>query len=782
MTATAGGLPKTLPTSQLEQLQLLETLGYEVPPHMPIVTSQLTPKFLQQTLETWKSQVDYAMDGLVICPIDYQLEMVDTPEFKVAFKGINIGQWTTVTSIVPRATRTGLVIPQVYVAPVIVDGATITTVAGANYNMLLDKGITVGIEAYVVKANTVIPFIEAVRTPTGAKLRPLKIPAVCPSCGSELSSRKRILRCDNQLCPEKLSGSIEYFLKHLSVTGFGKTMVDRLSVISPTIEDLYHLTVKEMTKIEGFGTIKAQSLYQQLRDKIHPITQADLLTAIGPPSIGHVTAKLVVEKIPIEELFGDKPVTLSQLTTIRGLGQSKASVLYNYQDKGRTLLHFLKQQGLVFTRSRSSEQKTEVICLTGKGSKTRAQYENLISQRGWDMAHTVTSRVTILVSSGIESAKTTKARAMGIKVITYQQLETLLSKDTQSSSQEEDTQSSSQEEEGNQKIIKILTQLIIHTQKKWSTAKGDEKKKHFFRLTQFKKALQSIKTYPHQIKSGQQALKLKLDGVGEGIARRIDEILQQGTLQQLEETIAVDPETQIMTDLETVSGIGETLAKKLIEQGVTSVKDLRRKEKAGAIELTHQAHIGLKYHEDFQEKIPYQQVSELGSMIKHSVHELYPTMMIEICGSHRRQAAFSGDIDVLMTDPTEDLDPTDEPLLHNIVQALKDDGIIVDDITTQGQTKYMGVCVHPDDPIKRRIDIRFVSYDSFYPALVYFTGSMQFNKLMRTEALKHHYTLNEYGLYHYEGHTKGAKVVVHSEKELFDLLEMTYLEPSKRNL
>jgi DNA polymerase/3'-5' exonuclease PolX len=90
----------------------------------------------------------------------------------------------------------------------------------------------------------------------------------------------------------------------------------------------------------------------------------------------------------------------------------------------------------------------------------------------------------------------------------------------------------------------------------------------------------------------------------------------------------------------------------------------------------------------------------------------------------------------------------------------------------------MGVCEHPDVKIARRIDIRFVSYPSFYAALLYFTGSCDFNKHMRTVALKKRYTLNEYGLYKFSGEI----ISTNSEEEIFDILEMKYLSPKDREI
>lgn len=244
----------------------------------------------------------------------------------------------------------------------------------------------------------------------------------------------------------------------------------------------------------------------------------------------------------------------------------------------------------------------------------------------------------------------------------------------------------------------------------------------------------------------------------------------------------IDEKTRIINELTSVTGIGEANAVKFIELGVTGVDDLRSKVFAGQIRLTHHMQIGLKYYNDFQQKIPHAEIGELDIILKSCVHQLYPDVLVEICGSYRRQKEFSGDIDVLLTKPSietdDDLIRSPIRYLKEIVGALKGIGFIVDDLTSQGDTKYMGVCINSKNHVGRRIDIRFVTYESFYPALVYFTGSMMLNKLMRTIALQKNLTLNEFGLYL----SKNEKVVIHSEMELFDVLGIIYLEPKDREI
>ena len=88
----------------------------------------------------------------------------------------------------------------------------------------------------------------------------------------------------------------------------------------------------------------------------------------------------------------------------------------------------------------------------------------------------------------------------------------------------------------------------------------------------------------------------------------------------------------------------------------------------------------------------------------------------------------------------------------------------------------MGICKLKNG-LLRRIDIRYMPYDCYYSAILYFTGSKDFNKKMRQIALTMGYTLNEYGLYN----QNGKPFTINSEKDIFDILNMEYLIPSKRN-
>ena len=108
----------------------------------------------------------------------------------------------------------------------------------------------------------------------------------------------------------------------------------------------------------------------------------------------------------------------------------------------------------------------------------------------------------------------------------------------------------------------------------------------------------------------------------------------------------------------------------------------------------------------------------------------------------------------------------------------------MDNLTEEGNTKYMGLCKLSPSKKSRRIDIRFIPYQSKGAAILYFTGSGRFNTEMRNDALKKGYTINEYGIYHVkkEGKKtiKGKLIPTNSEEEIFDIINKKFVLPPDR--
>ncbi|KAG5840271.1 DNA polymerase beta [Anguilla anguilla] len=297
----------------------------------------------------------------------------------------------------------------------------------------------------------------------------------------------------------------------------------------------------------------------------------------------------------------------------------------------------------------------------------------------------------------------------------------------------------------------------------------------------YRKAASVIAKYPEKIKSGTEAKKL--DGVGAKIAEKIDEFLSTGKLRKLEK-IRNDDTSSSINFLTRVTGIGPAAARKFVEDGVKTLEDLQKIEH----KLNHHQQIGLKYFEDFEKRIPRAEMEKMEALIQAELERLDPEYIGTICGSYRRGAESSGDIDILLTHPTFTAQSEKQPkLLHAVVEHLESVGFITDTLS-KGDTKYMGVCQLPQDEEEeeehshRRIDIRLIPKDQYYCGVLYFTGSDIFNKNMRTHALEKGFTLNEYTIRPL-GVTgmAGEPLPVDSEKDIFDYIQWKYREPKDRS-
>ncbi|XP_068461466.1 DNA polymerase beta [Clinocottus analis] len=297
----------------------------------------------------------------------------------------------------------------------------------------------------------------------------------------------------------------------------------------------------------------------------------------------------------------------------------------------------------------------------------------------------------------------------------------------------------------------------------------------------YRKAASSISKYPNKLKNGDEAKKL--DGVGLQIAKKIDEFLQTGTLQKLEK-IRKDDTSSSINFLTRVTGIGPAAARKFFEEGVKTLEDLKKIES----KLNHHQQLGLKYFEDFEKRIPRAEMEQMETLIVRELKEVGTEYIGTICGSYRRGAASSGDIDILLTHPDFTSESQKQPkLLHAVVDHFESIGFVTDTMS-KGDTKFMGVCQlqqsgeDEEEYLHRRIDIRLIPKDQYYCGVLYFTGSDIFNKTMRTHALEKGFTLNEYTI-RPVGVTgvAGEPLLVDSERDIFEYIHYKYREPKDRS-
>jgi len=304
-----------------------------------------------------------------------------------------------------------------------------------------------------------------------------------------------------------------------------------------------------------------------------------------------------------------------------------------------------------------------------------------------------------------------------------------------------------------------------------------EKKDKKWNLKALEIAIDKIDKYEGIIISGNQ-LKDEIKGIGEKISKRIDEILETNTLKELKNDLnLVTNKINNINDILLITGVGMVRAKKWNELGIYNIDDVKKALTNKLIKSTHHIDIGIKYYEDLQQKIPRDEIDKAKNIIHNALKKLDHKLIFEICGSYRRGNIESGDIDILISHPNFYDDILKEKFLEKIIKELTSINFIIDNLTSKGDTKFMGVC--RINKLARRIDIRLVDYKFYHTSLLYFTGSKNFNLYIRNKALENNYSLNEYAI---TDLNDNSLKYLNSEEELFEILKIPYLDPGDRNI
>ena len=288
-----------------------------------------------------------------------------------------------------------------------------------------------------------------------------------------------------------------------------------------------------------------------------------------------------------------------------------------------------------------------------------------------------------------------------------------------------------------------------------------------FRARAYQKAMESIMLYDKDIENVDQIAKLP--GVGAIIKTKLQEFVDTGKIAKLEKE-----KDNPINALTQVYGIGPKKAKELIDQGITDIKELRRRQNEV---LNDVQKIGLEHYEDINARIPRAEIVKYHEALEAIFETSTPKgSHFDIVGSYRRGMADSGDIDIIITSPDDD-----KTAFNGFLDALIEQKIVTH-VLSRGAHKSLTIAKLPGMKHSRRVDFLYTSPKEYPFAILYFTGSKIFNTIMRQRALDMGYSLNEHGLYKMISGKKGA-MIQHdfpTEKSIFDFLKMKYKSPEER--
>jgi len=367
------------------------------------------------------------------------------PRWAIAYKFQAHQGTTKIKEILGSVGRTGVITPFAVFEPVRIGGVTVSRSTLHNWDEIERKDIRVGDTVVVERAGDVIPHVVMVvrEKRTGREKTP-PIPEKCPACSAKVIREEDevAVRCVSLHCPAQVQEKIIHFASRggMDIEGLGEKNVELLYTkgLIKHFEDIYRLTKDDLLELPRFAEKSAQNLIDAI-ERSKDTTLAKFLFAIGILHVGEYAAKLLAKNFAkIEELYHIKP---DRLMGIRQMGEkisSSVSAFFNDQKNIETL-RTLNSLGLKLVNPDFSSEKMGgkpleglTFVITGTLPRPRKEIEELIESNGGHPASSVSASTNYLVAGEDPGSKLEKAKALGLKTISYDELLTLIKQRTES--------------------------------------------------------------------------------------------------------------------------------------------------------------------------------------------------------------------------------------------------------------------------------------------------------------------------------------------------------------
>jgi DNA polymerase (family 10) len=290
-----------------------------------------------------------------------------------------------------------------------------------------------------------------------------------------------------------------------------------------------------------------------------------------------------------------------------------------------------------------------------------------------------------------------------------------------------------------------------------------------FKSRAYRRAAQTIENLDEDIEDFVKEERLHdIPGVGEGLAKKIHEIVETGGLDYFEKLKKEIPGS--LATLVSIPGVGPKKASVLYKKmGISTVKKLKEACEQGRLrdldgfgEITERNIIrGIQMLEKASGRVLLNVAYEDGNKYLEYLKKNKKILDVDIAGSLRRMKETIGDLDLLASSKHP------EEVMEYFVGYTD-----VKNVLLKGATKTSVVL---DDGIQ--VDLRVVKPESYGAALQYFTGSKEHNVKLRGIAIRKGYKLSEYGVFKKD---TDKYVVGKSEKEVYNKLGLTYIAPELR--
>ncbi len=358
------------------------------------------------------------------------------PRWAIACKYRNAFSETRLRAITPQVGRTGIITPMAELAPVTIDGATITRATLHNATQITRLDVRIGDTVIIERAGAVIPAIVGVnRDARPANSTPYVFATHCPSCNTTLIQfpNEAAWRCPSSACPAQLQRRLAHYASKpcMDIPGLGSARINDLVQrgLIKTPADLYRLRPEDLASAPGraSGKTAATLINAIAASKQRPLDR--LILALGIPLTGPATTRALTNHFTSLESIAEASGN-NQLSAIDNLGPAVTASLQTWfqTPANLALIADLGQLGVLprpaTTAAEIPESKNPIQPLAGRvfvltgtlPSLTRAQATALITSAGGRVTSNITAETTDVVAGPGAGAKLRRARELGLPI------------------------------------------------------------------------------------------------------------------------------------------------------------------------------------------------------------------------------------------------------------------------------------------------------------------------------------------------------------------------------
>ena len=432
----------SLPDSDYERMNLLKAWGFPVVETLPPAPLEKVWQFITQQ-EKAKEKLNFDIDGVVLKLDSWLLRekagfTAKAPRWAIAYKYQPEQAITQLKGITYQVGRTGYITPVAELEPVRLSGTVVKRASLYNYDEIKRLDLHLGDWVVVEKSGEIIPkVIRALLERRDILARPVEPPANCPECDTPLiQAPGEVGRyCPNyRHCPPQVIGRLEHFVsrKAMNIQGLGEKILKKLyeAGLVKTFSDLYRLTPESFRGLEGFAEKLPEKLVAEIQAS-RQVPYERVLYALGIRHVGETAAQKLTEAFPgIDALLS---ALEEEIASVHGIGEVIARSVRAFLDdpENQAEIQALKEAGLQFekkTLKREGPLTGKRFLISGKFEGiSREALKSYIIEHGGLYASGVSKNLDYLVAGAdMGPSKKARAEALGIRIITLEELEKMV--------------------------------------------------------------------------------------------------------------------------------------------------------------------------------------------------------------------------------------------------------------------------------------------------------------------------------------------------------------------